>query len=203
MGKDLEDPGFEGIHYSADTNSSVSCVTDLIWNRAYELFEARGHNHGHQVTNGRLPQPATFLDQDWRDWIIVHALQSEAKQRAAGRLPAVELHDSHLSDALKWEAEAGIYAEDHKTNKAKAAFAKALAIRQQYLDDEPPGPFTMNTIMDFLIEATPNDAAELLNRIAMPALPGYSDLRSRSADLFQVPFGLAAYQQSRDQRRHF
>src|SRR5262249_41395903 len=59
----------------------------------------------------KLPPPGTYVGQDWPDWIIAHALQSEAIQTAAERLPADQPNAIHLSEVLNWEAEARKYAE--------------------------------------------------------------------------------------------
>jgi Protein of unknown function (DUF2934) len=39
-----------GIAYGPDTNGCpIECLPDLIRNRAYELFEARGRESGHEL----------------------------------------------------------------------------------------------------------------------------------------------------------
>jgi hypothetical protein len=41
---------FEGMHYGADTSGCpVECVPDLIRKRAYQLFEARRRQTGHEL----------------------------------------------------------------------------------------------------------------------------------------------------------
>jgi DUF2934 family protein len=45
----VEIPRLGGIHYRADIGCSVRCVSDLIRKRAYEFFEARGRNSGHEL----------------------------------------------------------------------------------------------------------------------------------------------------------
>src|SRR5262249_44704582 len=122
-----------------------------------------------QVIHDKLPPAGTYLGQDWPDWIIAHSLQSEAIQTAAERLPADQPNALPLCEVLNWEAEARKYAEDGKANEAEAAFKKSLAIRKQYLNNEPPGSFTILAIINCLVEhAQPNDAAELLNRSVTP-----------------------------------
>jgi len=41
------------------------------------------------VIQSRLAKPGQFLGQDWKDWIIAHALQSEAKQMIDGESSSV------------------------------------------------------------------------------------------------------------------
>ena len=39
----------EPMGYAADTGVQPRCVPELIRQRAYELFEARGRQHGHEL----------------------------------------------------------------------------------------------------------------------------------------------------------
>ncbi len=40
----------EGMHYGTDTSScSIDCIPNLIRQRAYQLFEARGRRRGHEL----------------------------------------------------------------------------------------------------------------------------------------------------------
>ena len=40
----------EEMHYGADTNGCpIECIVDLIRERAYQLFEARGRQQGHEL----------------------------------------------------------------------------------------------------------------------------------------------------------
>ena len=38
------------MHYAADTNGrAIKCIPDLIRKRAYQIFEARGRQQGHEL----------------------------------------------------------------------------------------------------------------------------------------------------------
>jgi hypothetical protein len=38
------------MHYGADTNGCpIECISDLIRERAYQLYEARGRQQGHEL----------------------------------------------------------------------------------------------------------------------------------------------------------
>ena len=40
----------DGMHYDADTSGCLfKCIPDLIRKGAYQLFEARGRQHGHEL----------------------------------------------------------------------------------------------------------------------------------------------------------
>jgi len=44
------DRELEEMHYGADTSScSIDCIPNLIRQRAYQLFEARGRRLGHEL----------------------------------------------------------------------------------------------------------------------------------------------------------
>jgi hypothetical protein len=45
----LENCWFGGIRYSANTGPAVGHLTELIRERAYEFFEARGRESGHDL----------------------------------------------------------------------------------------------------------------------------------------------------------
>jgi len=50
MSSDSMNQRSQGICYGADTNDCpIECVPDLIRKRAYELFEARGREPGHEL----------------------------------------------------------------------------------------------------------------------------------------------------------
>src|SRR4029077_6390080 len=40
------------------------------------------------IIESKLAKPGQFLGQDWKDWIIAHALQSEATRRVEGESPS-------------------------------------------------------------------------------------------------------------------
>jgi serine/threonine protein kinase len=82
----------------------------------------------------------------------------------------------HLADVLQLESEASGYATQGKLDAAKAAFAKSLAIRKGYLDNEPPSRQALSVMLGYL---SANDGEELFNRVMTPSLlarPEYSAL---------------------------